>query len=152
MPSILLPVPHYKQAGKYNCLPACARMTLDYLGISRSEAELVRQLDATPLGTPGSRLLRLRSRRLRVAYVPFTLPLLKSQLQNQTPVIVLVRTIFLDYWQDDVAHAVVVVGYNDDHLLLNDPAFDHAPQQASLNGFLAAWGEFDFLTGLITRR
>lgn len=65
--------------------------------------------------------------------------------------IVLVKTIFLDYWQTDLAHAVVVVGYDDQHLLLNDPALDDAPQCATPDGFLAAWCEFDYLAGVIRK-
>ena len=73
-------------------------------------------------------------------------------LNANTPVIVLVRTMFLDYWQSDVAHAVVVVGYDEQHILINDPVFSNAPQRASESGFLAAWGEFDYLCGIIKKR
>lgn len=40
MPTVLLPVPPYKQVGAHNCLPACARMVLSYLGQEVSEVEL----------------------------------------------------------------------------------------------------------------
>jgi hypothetical protein len=46
----------------------------------------------------------------------------------------LVHTAFLDYWQADLAHAVVVVGHDEEHLLLNDPAFDDAPLVSSPPG------------------
>jgi len=151
VPTILLPVPHYKQSGPRNCLPACARMVLSYLGQSHSEVELASQLGMTELGTPGSRLLRSSSV-LQVEFGPLTLSLVYDRLNAGTPVIALVRTLFLDYWQADLAHAVVVVGYDDQHLLLNDPALQDAPQRATPTGFLAAWGEFDYLCGTIVRR
>lgn len=152
MPSVLLPVPHHKQVGPHNCLPACARMVLGYLGQDVGEAELAAQLGATVWGTPGQRLLRLDSPSLHVSFGPLTLLLVYDRLNAGIPVIALVRTAFLDYWQADLAHAVVVVGYDEQHLLLDDPAFDDAPQHATPTGFLAAWGEFDYLCGTITRR
>lgn len=152
MPSILLPVPHYPQTGKHNCLPACARMVLGYLGLSATEEELAVQLGTTPLGTTGRNLLRLQDYLLSVVYGPLTISLLKTELNQSRPVIVLVSTIFLDYWQRDTAHAVVVVGYDDDHLFLNDPAFANAPQTVTVDGILAAWGEFDFLAGVVKKK
>ncbi len=89
---------------------------------------------------------------MQVFFGPLTLPMLRSQLEQGQPLIALVRTIFLDYWGDDLAHAVVVVGFDDEGLLLNDPAFDIAPQRASVNGFLAAWCEFDYLCASIIKR
>jgi uncharacterized protein YvpB len=89
---------------------------------------------------------------LQVEFGPLTLSLVYDRLNAGTPVIALVRTLFLDYWQADLAHAVVVVGYDDQHLLLNDPALQDAPQRATPTGFLAAWGEFDYLCGTIVRR
>ncbi len=152
MPTVLLPVPHYKQVGARNCLPACACMVLSYLGQEISEAKLASRLGTTELGTPGNRLLRLSSSSLHVDFGPLTLPLIYDRLNDGTPIIILVRTLFLDYWQDDMAHAIVVVGYNDQHLLVNDPEFDKAPQQATPTGFLAAWGEFDYLSAIIRKR
>lgn len=152
MPSVLLPVPHFKQEGPHTCLPACARMVLSYLGQSMSEAALAKTLGTTAAGTPGNRLLRLSSPTLQVEFGPFTLPLIHDRLNSSVPVIVLVQTGFLDYWQIDTAHAVVVVGYEDQTLLLSDPDFAEAPKRASATGFLAAWGEFDFLAAVIKKR
>jgi predicted double-glycine peptidase len=73
-------------------------------------------------------------------------------LTQGTPVIAFVNTQFLDYWNEETAHAVVVIGYDDGGVLLNDPAFDTVPQRASINGFLAAWGEFDYQCATVTRR
>jgi ABC-type bacteriocin/lantibiotic exporter with double-glycine peptidase domain len=151
MPTVLLPVPHCKQEGPHNCLPACARMVLRYLGQEVSEAELAAQLGTTELGTPGNRLLRLSSSTLHVDFGPLTLSLVYNKLNAGTPIITLARTLFLDYWQADLAHAVVVVGYDDEYLLLNDPEFEDAPQRATPDGFLAAWGEFDHLAGIISK-
>lgn len=151
MPNVLLPVLHHKQVGEFNCLPACACMVLRYFGQRADEFALAKRLGTTERGTPGSRLLRLHSAQMEVNFAPLTLPLIYVQLHLGSPVIVLVQTIFLDYWQEDFAHAVVVVGYEDGYIWLNDPAFDIAPQRASIDGFLAAWGEFDYLCGTFTK-
>lgn len=127
-------------------------MVLRYWGLRSTEEDMARQLGTTSLGTPGSRLLRLNSPAMQVFFGPLTLPMLRSHLEQRQPVIALVRTIFLDYWEDDLAHAVVVVGFDDESLLLNDPAFNIAPQRASVNGFLAAWCEFDYLCASIIKR
>ncbi len=126
-------------------------MVLNYLGHDFSEAELATRLGTTSVGTPGRRLLRLSSLTLDVFFGPLTLALISNHLDNRMPVIALVRTAFLDYWQTDFAHAVVVVGYDDHSLLLNDPAFNDAPQRATPTGFLAAWGEFDNLCATIQK-
>lgn len=151
MPSVLLPVPQHKQVGEFNCLPACACMVLRYFGQSADEFALAKRLGTTELGTPGSRLLRLQSAQMEVNFAPLALPLIYAQLELGAPVVALVQTILLDYWQEDFAHAVVVVGYGEGEIWLNDPAFDHAPQRASIDGFLAAWGEFDYLCATFTR-
>jgi uncharacterized protein YvpB len=127
-------------------------MVLSYLGQRIGETELASRLGATELGTPGSRLLRLSSPTLHIVFGPLTLPLIYDRLDASTPIIALTRTLFLDYWQADLAHAVVVVGYDERHLLLNDPAFDEAPQRATPSGLLAAWGEFDYLCATISKR
>jgi uncharacterized protein YvpB len=127
-------------------------MVLSYLSQEVDEADLAVQLGTTELGTPGNRLLRLNRAGWQVDFGPLTLPLIYDRLNDSTPVIALVRTLFLDYWQTDMAHVIVIIGYDDQYLLINDPEFDEAPQQATPTGFLAAWGEFDFLAGTIRRR
>ena len=62
----------------------------------------------------------------------------------------LVRTGFLDYWTEDVYHAVVVVGMDASLVYLNDPWFDVAPQAVPRDTFLAAWVVMDCLSGIIS--
>ena len=127
-------------------------MVLQYWDRPRTEEDLAIHLGTTVLGTPGSRLLRLSSPEFQVFFGPLTLPLVRSSLERGRPVIALVRTVFLDYWEEDFAHAVVVAGFDEESLLLNDPAVKDAPQRASVTGFLAAWGEFDYMCGTIAKR
>ena len=59
--------------------------------------------------------------------------------------ILFLRTRFLDHWQHDVAHAVVVMGYEENQRFwLHDPAFRQGPTAVSWEGLLAAWAEFGY--------
>jgi len=62
-----------------------------------------------------------------------------------------VETDFLEYWDVGTPHAVVVIGLDGSSVYLNDPAFATAPQQTSLDGFLAAWTEMDDVVAVIER-
>jgi len=144
-----LPVPHYKQEHPHSCLQACVRMVLAYLGRTVSESALNRLFEAEDFGVPGHRLRRLAQWGYRVRYESGTETMLRSLLDQRVPVVALVRTGFLDYWTEDVYHAVVVVGMDVSLVYLNDPWFDVAPQAVPRNAFLAAWVEMDCLSGAI---
>jgi len=55
----------------------------------------------------------------------------------------------LDYWDSSTSHVVVVVGFDDTHVYLNDPAMPEAPQEVLWDSFLAAWAEFDEIAVVI---
>jgi ABC-type bacteriocin/lantibiotic exporter with double-glycine peptidase domain len=57
----------------------------------------------------------------------------------------------LTYWADDTAHALVVVGVEQDVVWVNDPEFEQAPQAVPLDDFLLAWLEHDYRQALIQR-
>ena len=126
-------------------------MVLAYLGINITEEAAAKQLGTTEYGTPASRLLRLATSGLTIELGPLSLEMVRAALLSGNPVIALVNTQFLDYWHEETAHAVVIVGFEDSVLLLSDPAFEDAPQRASTNGFLAAWGEFDYQCAVFMR-
>ncbi|MFQ5812276.1 MAG: C39 family peptidase [Anaerolineae bacterium] len=150
MPDSWLPVPHYKQEHPHSCLQACVRMVLAYLGHTVSESTLNRLFEAEDFGVPGHRLQRLARWGYRVRYESGTETMLCNILDQRIPVVALVRTGFLDYWTEDVYHAVVVVGMDASLVYLNDPWFDVAPQAVLRDAFLAAWVEMDCLSGIIS--
>jgi ABC-type bacteriocin/lantibiotic exporter with double-glycine peptidase domain len=149
MPDPWLPVPHSPQERPHSCLPACVRQVLAYLGRTVSESELDRLFEAEDFGVPGHRLQRLTRWGYRVQYRPISEAKLHEFLDRQVPVIALVRTEFLDYWREDVYHAVVLVGSDDSGFYLNDPQFYEALQRVARDAFLAAWIEMDCLSGII---
>lgn len=138
-------LPHIQQSTEGYCLPACVQMVLAYWGLQRSEAAIRRVLGTRAFGTPSFAVERLRELGVQVVYREWTIPQWLTALDAGQPVILFLRTGFLDYWQEDVAHAVVAVGYEENHRAwLHDPALPTGPVAASWNGTLAAWAEFGY--------
>jgi ABC-type bacteriocin/lantibiotic exporter with double-glycine peptidase domain len=67
---------------------------------------------------------------------------LKQLLDDGYPIIVAVMTGFLPYWTVNHRQSVVVVGYDDESVSLNDPKFAGVPQTVPWGEFLEAWDEF----------
>jgi len=144
MSDVLL-LPHFQQSAVGYCLPACVRMVLAYLGLERSEAKVSRTLGAQEFGTPSFAVQRLAAPGLQVIYREWSISQLLVALDAGQPVILFVRTGFLDHWQEDVAHAVVVVGAEEKRQFwLHDPVLPTGPLSVSWNGLLAAWAEFGY--------
>jgi len=141
----VLRLSHFQQSAPGYCLPACVRMVLAYLGLERTEAEVGRILGAREYGTPSFAVQRLAALGLRVVYGAWSIPQLFSALDAGQPVILFVHTEFLDYWREDVAHAIVVVGaVENQQFWLHDPALPSGPLVVSWDGLLAAWAEFSY--------
>jgi len=127
-------------------------MVLAHLNLEYSEAEIRQVLGAQEFGTPSFAVRRLTTLGLRVIYHEWSILQLLTALDVGQPIILFVRTGFLDYWQGDVAHAVVVVGAREgQQVWLHDPALPAGPLVVSWNGLLAAWAEFGYRDAVITR-
>ncbi len=150
--SDVLSLPHFQQSAEGSCLTACVQMVLARLGLERSESEISRLLGAQPFGAPSFAVRRLDAWGLCVVYREWSVPQLLSVLEARQPVIIFVRTGFLDHWQRDVAHAVVIVGAEEgQRFWLHDPALSTGPTAVSWNGVLAAWAEFGYRGASISR-
>ncbi len=134
-----LNVPHREQTQTADCLAACVSMTLDYLGHSVDYAQVLHILQIGPLGTLRRNVLRLNLLRLYVTYHEATLSLMVGHLQAGHPVIAFVDTAELAYWSATTNHAIVVIGLDAEHVIVNDPAFASAPQRILLGEFELAW-------------
>jgi len=142
MPGNLLNVPLHKTSQTADCLAACAAMILDYIGHPVNYTDLLRLLEVGPLGTPAGHIVRLGQWGVSVEYGEGSLETLQSLVDNDRPVIALVRTRELPYWQGfDTYHSIVVVGYDEAQIYVNDPHFDDAPQSVAIDDFLLAWLE-----------
>jgi len=127
-------------------------MLLDYCGVPVPYDRLLKLLNIGPHGTPGRYLLELRSLGVNVDYGPASLAELEEYLEHGQPCLVLLRTSELPYWSFATDHAVVVVGLDEEHVFVNDPYFEQAPQQVPIGDFVLAWLEFDYRCGVIRRR
>ena len=152
MPASWLKVPHFQQTTDGACLEACACMILAYLQHPVVESRVTQLFGGDELGTPSSRIVRLQQWGFRVIYGSTNLQQLQAWLAQDIPPIAFVHTQFLDYWLENSAHAVVIVGIDEERVYLNDPAFETAPQTASLDGFLAAWIEMDEVAATIVQQ
>ena len=126
-------------------------MVLAYLGDERTETSLAKFLGTKEYGTPIRHADRLVQDGYTVQIRGLSRPELELLLSEGIPLIVRIWTAMLDYWHVTTSHVVVVVGYDDTCVFLNDPAFATAPQPVLWDAFLAAWAEYDETTIIITR-
>jgi hypothetical protein len=128
-------------------------MVLAYNGLEADQHALARQLDVIEeIGAPASRVLRLNSPSFAVTYREGDDADLRTALARGTPPILSVTTGELPYWDEDTAHAIVLVGMNDETALVNDPAFEEAPVSVRIGDLLLAWDEAHNAVALIERR
>ena len=148
-----LTVPHRRQLADGYCLPACVQMVLAHLGIDRDQAELAQALQMIPgAGTPGNRIRLLASTSLDVFYGQGELSDLAAALERGIAPIVLVYTTELPYWTLATAHAVVLLGLDEDQAIVNDPGMADAPTHIPLGDFELAWDEMANLYALLMRK
>jgi len=145
-----LPVPHRKQEQASDCLAACAAMVLAYLGRPTDYAHLLNVLDIGPLGTLRRNVLRLTRLGLDVIYREATLAIVAEYLQAGRPVIAFVDTAELAYWKTATNHAVVILGLDSEHVIINDPAFDTTPHYIPREEFELAWLNCDNACAIVS--
>ena len=145
-------LPHFTQSADGLCLPACVRMVLAYLSMDFTEAEVMRILETQPYGTPSFAVKKLTKLGLHVNYREWSISELLTALKLEQPAIIFVRTGFLEYWQEDFSHALVIVGAaQNQSFWVHDPALQTAPISVSWDGLLAAWGEFGYRGAVVSK-
>lgn len=145
----MLSVPHQRQQGDGDCLAACAAMVLAHLGQRIDYSQLLQLLNIQPHGAPAGNICLLTSLNLNVIYSQTDLVGLEVLLQQGQSVIVFVRTGELPHWTYSTDHALLVIGYDEDHLYVNDPDRDEAPITVPRGDFELAWLERDYYYALI---
>lgn len=151
---MILHVPHFLQEQPVSCVPACLRMALAYLGIERTEIELsaISELERRGTNVFNIELLQGSGIGVTVWVGEMDAGQLRQNLEEGIPVIAAVWTDVLPYWTANRPHAVVVVGYDEKSVYLNDPKFANAPQTVSWSDFLTAWEEFGRFGAVIRRQ
>lgn len=143
MPKNSLAIEHCPQETDAGCLAACVQMALAHLGITVSQKALNRLLELTPAGVLISRLIRLERYGVQVTMNHGTVDDLVQAIEQGIPPIVFVHTSQLPYWSIGTQHALLISGYEDNELLINDPALPAAPQKVNAAILQLAWDEFD---------
>lgn len=149
-----LSVTHVPQRHEADCLAACAAMALSYVGIQVRYNQLLRllQVDTNEAGASFYHLKWLESLGAKVSIGDGHMALLETYLSHRQPVIVSVDTRELPYWNNLWQfHAVVIVGMEANNILINDPAFQKAPQQVNHIHLESAWLEREYVYATITR-
>lgn len=141
MPNISLLVRHRKQIQEADCLATCVAMSLDFIKRSMNYSKILKMLETSPYGAIASRVTRLTRKGLKVIYTEGSLTDLRFFLAQQLPVITLVRTGELPYWDYDTMHAILLVGYDESYFYANDPNFQNAPIKIPVGDFDLAWLE-----------
>lgn len=149
-----LNVPLLQQEHEYSCLAAAARMALLHLGIDETEERLCRLLKVRPHGAHALNLAHLQELGAYVRFAAADLPQIRALLAQGIAPIVPLNPVELPYWTagQPLLHAVVVVGADDDQLLLNDPYFGDGPRQVAAADFDRAWALSGRLLIAITRQ
>jgi len=146
VPRFCIPIPHRQQERDYSCVPACVRMVLAFYGDQRAESEL-RALFKTKVG--GTSIANVIIRLPELGYTAIVLTAtfyeLEQLIRAGQPCIVQVWTGHLGYWDEAWMHDLVVVGFDDDQVLLHDPAFADAPKAVARDEFMRAWQAADRL-------
>ena len=135
----LLKVPHQTQIEDSWCLPACVAMVCAYWGRPEFQGDIARWLQTTEIGTPARNISRLKDYGFDATYLEGSLQFLSESLQQSIPCILFLRTGELPYWEIDTAHAIVVIGLDDQEIFLNDPFFEDAPKVVPVEEVLLAW-------------
>lgn len=120
-------------------------MVLNHLGLQIPYSRLARLLRAGASFTPFTNLRHLASLRLSILMgEEGDVSLFAPYLELGLPVIVGVKTLGWQHWENEVTeHAVVVIGIDQDQgvIHIHDPFFAQAPIEMSLVEFEAGWIE-----------
>ena len=121
-----LQVPHHKQEQNNSCLPACVRMVMAFHGAEKSVMEIRRLLKTKLGGTNPLNVTHLREWNFEATVSFSNLDELQNHLFQEQPAIALPWSGELSYWDSavylDFLHAVVIIGYDAENILINDPA------------------------------
>lgn len=150
MPKVLLAVEHLPQLSDGDCLAACAGMVLNYLGRAIDYARLLQLLKIRSFGAPAGNIRLLTALDTTPIYSQTDMLGLETLLQQRHPVIVFVRTGDLPHWTYNTDHALVVVGYDENTIYVNDPDRREAPIAVPHSNFELAWLERDYYYAIIT--
>lgn len=146
MPRFSIPVPHRPQELDYSGCPAYVRMVLAFYGAEHAERDLRILLKTRMAGTGAVNvMLRLPELGFTATVARATSYELEQAVREGRPCIAQVFTEHLHCWDMNWMHDVVVVGFDENVVLVNDPAFLDAPKEVPREEFVSAWATADRL-------
>lgn len=122
-------------------MPACLKMILEFFNQPAAESDLRKQLKTKPFGTHIINVFSLKEIYGIQAKIEFwSLEELKIYLHTtRTPCIALVWTEYLAHWKQNCLHSVIVIGYDNEYMIINDPNFDKNEFLIPFDDFINAW-------------
>ena len=114
-----LKIPYFKQDSWYTCGPACLRMVLAFFGLTRAEAEVLKECETTELGTTTVKIstaaykFGLKSSPRKNANIND----IKDELRKGRPVIVLIDPSYLYGGISGFGHFIVIAGFSDEEII-----------------------------------
>jgi len=119
---------------------------LDYLGIAKSADWLWQRLSAGDV-TPFPKVATLAAElglMVEFGYWRDDLTLFGPAIEVGLPVLVAVDADVAEAWPHVANHAVVVVGFDDDHVYVDDPAQTETSFAVEAETFLLAWSRREY--------
>jgi ABC-type bacteriocin/lantibiotic exporter with double-glycine peptidase domain len=151
----MIEVPHFRQEKAKTCVPASVRMVLAHFNLKRSEQQVAKALGSTALGTNVMNIELLpKEWGLEVQTGDISVEALKDWLDKEIPVITVIETPALPYRDPNQRrrHTLVVVGYDDESVYVNDALLASAPTPVPWKNFLTAWADFGNFAAVIQKQ
>ena len=90
---------------------------------------------------------------IKVSCVPAAAMIVLNYLEkDKIPVIAFVDTSPLNYWKLSAAHVLVIVGFDEENIIVNDPFFEKQEIKIPITIFMEAWSVFQNLLIIIKKR
>ncbi len=140
--SFNIKVPYFKQESWYTCGPACLRMVLAALRITKTEIEIMEACGTTELGTTSTQISAAFQRfGVKASSVKnANIEDLKQEINEGRPVIVLIDPSHIYGGVGGFGHFIVIVGFKDDEIVYHDPDEPNGEYMiCGLEAFLMAW-------------
>ncbi|MBL7170030.1 MAG: C39 family peptidase [Candidatus Aenigmarchaeota archaeon] len=142
-----LKVPFYKQSNN-DCILTCVKMVLEFHGKKFGLKNLHKLCN---FGKHGCSILDviggLEKANVKSSYGNLSISELKKMIENKKPVICIINSLFLPWIKVFAFHSVVVVGYEDEKIVLIDPL--SGEKRLDIFEFLDAWGIFNNLSVIV---
>lgn len=150
---LLESIKNIQQQYEYDCLVCCCQQILGNLGIDQSEKWLWRQLQAsTGEVTSFTNLKKLEASLglvIEMHHGNDNIEQFAPYIESGLPIVIAVDADIPSSWPFCQQHAVVVIGFDSEHVYVNDPAQDETGLAVGIDTFLLAWSRRSYTFAVI---